>query len=277
LAAFQRVWIVPHKAVVYEGSRESIERAKRGATEPTESIDRSQGQPCAFVIEQYLRAMTERQYLSGRGQSEPEDEVASVCDDVFREYVLPIVEEEVNSGESFAELRQFYYSLILATWFKRKYRTHPKVAKYIESGRPSQLGVQVVMVKPWSWGEQARTEHQPSLSSRPRQSEPLTLLAPAPTVERIRASSGYKIPENREYFERYLDVFERGVFYVEREDLVEGTGLKRPRAYLAGAIDLRGLRAVLQRRVGWGSAAPCTGSLATQFGNPHSSEGPWGR
>lgn len=246
IAAYQRVWIVPEKAVVYEGTRESIEHHKRGETEPLERSGHEQ--LCAFVIEQHLKAMTERQYLTGRTQSESSDEVSSICDEVFREIVLPVVEKEVNEGENFAELRQFYYSLILATWFKRKYRNHPKVAKYIESGRPTQLGVQIVMVKPWSWGGEPPPTQQSAELAEPPQKAHLSLLAPAPTVERIRASASYQIPENREYFERYLDVFEHGVFYIEREEIIPGTGLKRPRAYLAGAIDLRALPAVLQER-----------------------------
>ena len=51
----------------------------------------------------------------------------------------------------------------------------------------------------------------------------------------------YQIPVNREYFERYLHVFENGVFYVERDELV-AQGRKCPRAYFAGGIDLRSLR-----------------------------------
>lgn len=61
--------------------------------------------------------MTERQYLAGRGQDEPSYRTASVCDQVFRELVVPVVEKEVNEGENFAEIRQITYSVILAAWF----------------------------------------------------------------------------------------------------------------------------------------------------------------
>lgn len=71
-------------------------------------------------------------------------------------------------------------------------------------------------------------------------------LTTAATVNRVRASKSYQIRENREYFERYLDIFESGVFYVERDELVEATARKRVRAYLAGGIDVRQLSAVLQ-------------------------------
>ena len=243
LAAFQRVWIVPDKAVVYEGTRESIERFKRGDPEPNEVS--AHEQPCAFVVEQHLKAMTERQYLAGRGQGEPSDEIALICDQIFRENVLPIVEKEVNEGENFAEFRQIYYSLILATWFKKKYRDHSKVAKYIDSGRPKQLGVQIVTVQPWSFEPEGPTERQTAVQPEPPQEKPLNILAPASNVDRIRSSASYRIPENRKYFERYLEVFEHGVFRVERDELVRGTGRKRPRTYLAGGIDLRRLQAIV--------------------------------
>jgi hypothetical protein len=36
------------------------------------------------------------------------------------QYILPLVEREVNQGKQFAHLRQIYYSVMLAGWFKRK-------------------------------------------------------------------------------------------------------------------------------------------------------------
>jgi len=37
----------------------------------------------------------------------------------MREIILPEIEKEVNEGQNFAQLRQIYQSLILATWFKK--------------------------------------------------------------------------------------------------------------------------------------------------------------
>ncbi|MBF0387833.1 MAG: hypothetical protein HQL20_08260 [Candidatus Omnitrophica bacterium] len=45
----------------------------------------------------------------------PQDEIAK---NVLREIVIPILEKEVNEGQNFAILRQMFYSMILASWYK---------------------------------------------------------------------------------------------------------------------------------------------------------------
>ena len=104
---FNKVWIVPEKAVVYEkGDR-------------------------AFVTESHLKVMLEEDYLALKENADNEEigtnqlgsrkikELSSVSSEIVREVILPEIEKEVNEGKNFAELRQIYHSLILATWFKR--------------------------------------------------------------------------------------------------------------------------------------------------------------
>jgi len=38
--------------------------------------------------------------------------------DAFKQIILPLIQNEVNHGENFAQLRQIYNSLLLAAWFK---------------------------------------------------------------------------------------------------------------------------------------------------------------
>lgn len=105
---FNKIWIVPEQAVVYE--------------------DRDR----AFVGEAKLKVMMEGDYLLLKNNlNNPdieknrlsEEEVVDINDfssEIMKEVILPVIEEEVNKGENFARLRQIYYSLILATWFKKK-------------------------------------------------------------------------------------------------------------------------------------------------------------
>jgi hypothetical protein len=247
LTGFQRVWVVPDKATVYEGTRESIQRLLSDEPEPQDIG--GVVEPCVIVIEQHLKAMTEREYLAGRGHTEGTDRVATIWDDVFRRVVLPVIEMEVNEGENFAEMRQIYYTMILETWFKQKYKNHPMVAKYIDSGRPDQLVGLIREVASWSFSGAATMR---SGSTRPEYMPHEDSLLPITTkqaIAQIRSSGSYQIPENREYFERYLDVFENGVFYVERDDLISESGRKRVRAFLAGGIDLRVIEVVVHGRV----------------------------
>ena len=117
---FNKVWIVPEKAVVYEN-------AKAGT---------------AYVVESGLRVLTEQDYLSttiheaeihgvgaafrgrptqGNNQTLPSGRQAQIqSSQIIRDIVIPQLTKEVNEGKNFAQLRQIYNSLILATWYKKK-------------------------------------------------------------------------------------------------------------------------------------------------------------
>jgi len=106
---FNKVWIIPDKAVVYEN-------AKAGT---------------AYVVESKLKVMLEEDYLSiqkhnlpplffkegARGSSK---NINSLGSQIIREIVIPELTKEVNENKNFAQLRQVYNSLILATWYKKK-------------------------------------------------------------------------------------------------------------------------------------------------------------
>jgi len=100
---FNKVWIVPDKAVVYEN-------AKAGT---------------AYVVEAKLKVMLEQDYLSLQKHSPVSplayrNDMASVGANIVREIVIPQLDIEVNTGKSFSQLRQVYNSLILAAWYKKK-------------------------------------------------------------------------------------------------------------------------------------------------------------
>src|SRR5476651_1146665 len=112
---FNKVWIVPEKAVVYEN-------AKAGT---------------AYVIESKLKVMLEQDYLSLKknpvilseakdlnklkdSSATPQNVVNALGSQIIREIVIPALTKEVNEGKNFAQLRQVYNSLILATWYKKK-------------------------------------------------------------------------------------------------------------------------------------------------------------
>lgn len=93
---FNKIWIVPDKAVVFE----------HGVT--------------AFVVESRLKVMLDTDYVAltksqGAEDDQPQDDVTT---EILREVLLPEIEKEVNEGTTFANLRQMYQSMILATWYK---------------------------------------------------------------------------------------------------------------------------------------------------------------
>ncbi|MBF0388218.1 MAG: hypothetical protein HQL20_10285 [Candidatus Omnitrophica bacterium] len=114
---FNKVWIVPNKAVIYE----------KGNT--------------VVVLEHHLKVMLESDYVAMSHQKDMAESTAPAGDkamkengadlnvndneavklskDVMREVIIPAIEKEVNEGKSFAPLRQVHNSMLLAAWYKR--------------------------------------------------------------------------------------------------------------------------------------------------------------
>ncbi|MCK5601371.1 hypothetical protein KAR91_05875 [Candidatus Pacearchaeota archaeon] len=107
LNTFNKVWIVPESATVYE--HENL----------------------AFVVESYLKVMMEEDYLAlemngmnttfGLDQvnEDEKENLSAIPTKIIRELIIPEIEKEVNEGRHFASLRQIYNSMILATWYKQ--------------------------------------------------------------------------------------------------------------------------------------------------------------
>ncbi len=99
---FNKVWILPDKVVVNEHEGE------------------------AFVVQNHLKVMLEEDYVSlykNNKSDSPHKQTTSthtIASQIIKELVLPVLEKEVNEGKNFAPLRQVFYSLILATWYKNK-------------------------------------------------------------------------------------------------------------------------------------------------------------
>jgi len=89
---FNKVWIVADRADVYE----------RGNV--------------AYVVGAHLKVMLEEDYLAK--EKHQNTQAASVSSQVVRSIILPAIEHEVNAGQNFAPLRQMFYSMILASWYK---------------------------------------------------------------------------------------------------------------------------------------------------------------
>src|ERR1019366_565970 len=98
---FNKVWIVPDTAYVYESGN------------------------TAYILKSHLKVMLEEDYLSlgkhvrGPMNRTPTDRINALGSQVIREIILPELEKEVNEGKNFANLRQMYSGMVLATWYKK--------------------------------------------------------------------------------------------------------------------------------------------------------------
>jgi CheY-like chemotaxis protein len=78
----------------------------------------------AYIYKATLKVMLEQDYLKDAPEYKFDDPRAKTLNDysteLIRRDILPKLTREVNSSKKYASLRQVYYSLILAQWFKRK-------------------------------------------------------------------------------------------------------------------------------------------------------------
>ncbi|MFT5387700.1 MAG: MoxR-like ATPase, partial [Candidatus Omnitrophota bacterium] len=118
---FNKVWIVPERAVVYVHENS------------------------AFVVEQYLKVMLEEDYLSlaeynrskddGLNSDSESFEGQGIVKEIIREIIIPAIEKEVNEGKTFATLRQIFNSMILATWYKKNLKETILSKVYVDHNR----------------------------------------------------------------------------------------------------------------------------------------------
>jgi len=96
---FNKVWIVPQKAGVYE----------HGQT--------------AFIVSGHLKVMLEEDYLSMTKHNAVSNlngnNTHTIGSQVIHSIILPEIEKEINEGKNFSTLHQIFYAQVLAVWFKR--------------------------------------------------------------------------------------------------------------------------------------------------------------
>jgi len=127
---FNKVWIVPAKAVVYE-------------TKDT-----------AFVVESHLKVMLEGDYLALQNNLNkkeigtdklPDTQVKELSDassQIVKDVILPGIEKEINEGQNFASLRQIYHSLILSVWYKKRLKDSILGRVYVDKNKVAGVDVE---------------------------------------------------------------------------------------------------------------------------------------
>ncbi len=148
-----RVWITPNQAVVME----------------TEDG--------ALVAKATLKVMLENEYLSNqtpprwpKASAEVEavknEQTQQLSEQLMKEIIIPAITKDINESPRYAPLRQVYYSLILAEWYKRKVSRKLTVdnpspyAPYINSGTTAGLESEVPWKKQAIWQEYLKSYQQ---------------------------------------------------------------------------------------------------------------------
>ena len=132
---FNKIWIVPENATVYE---------QEGS---------------AFVVKSHLRVMLEEDYIALNENIDSEKfgmkdllgedaKIASgVTSEIVKEILIPEIEQEVNNGKTFANLRQIYNSMILATWYKMNLKDSLLGRVYVDQNKIKGVDIEDVDAK----------------------------------------------------------------------------------------------------------------------------------
>ncbi len=150
---FNKVWIIPQEADIYVNANN------------------------VFVTKSHLKVMLEEDYLAmdknialTRGHVHnktnknvspsrlPNDAVLNtkapqgntlnaLSSHIIRQIILPEIEKEVNEGKNFANLRQIYHSMILATWYKSKLKNSLLSTIYLDKNKTKGIELEDKAVK----------------------------------------------------------------------------------------------------------------------------------
>ncbi len=106
-----RPWIVPDEIII----RESKDNA--------------------YIYKATLKVMLEQDYLKDSSTYSFQDQRSKALNEyssqLIKETIIPKLAKEINSAKRYAPLRQVYYSLILAQWFKQKFYGKSGVYSYL--------------------------------------------------------------------------------------------------------------------------------------------------
>ncbi|MBF0478685.1 MAG: hypothetical protein HQL26_04310 [Candidatus Omnitrophica bacterium] len=94
LDTFNKVWILPESATIYEHNN------------------------TVYITDAKLKVMTDSDYNTSFKQTVIPAKAGIQLTSLIKKIIIPEIEKEVNTGKNFAQLRQIYYSLILAKWYK---------------------------------------------------------------------------------------------------------------------------------------------------------------
>jgi len=134
LDTFNKVWITPAKAIVYEKIQ-------------------ADNNAVAYVIESPLKVMLEADYLAAKNNAGAGSVEGDLAQDIIRKIILPSLEKEVNEGKNFARLRQIYHSFILAAWYKKKMKQSLLAQVYVDQQRVQGVNIDDPRESEKIWGQ----------------------------------------------------------------------------------------------------------------------------
>ncbi len=226
---FNKVWIVADRADVFEkGSAAYIVGAhlKVMLEEDYLAIEKNQRQPGDMFNNKVTKNVSPSTLPSKKGANAKASQVNhQTTNDIIKELIIPEIEKEVNQGKNFAPLRQMFYSMILASWYKTALKNALITQMYGNQNKIQGLGLQT------RGHVQERTKENVSLSR-----------LEARAGLNTKAPQGNNLTPN-EIYQQYLQAYKKGVFNYIKDDFPpldgEGKGeVAVPRKYFSGGLQI---------------------------------------
>ncbi len=161
---FNKVWIIPEKAVVYEGTDsayvvesrlkvmlETDYLATTNNLAPTRGHDALQQDNKQGIVSP--STLPTPQGLNTKATQGSTDTPSDLAKEILREIIIPILEKEVNEGKNFAQLRQVYHSLILAVWYKDKIKESLLGKAYVDQQKIRGVDIEDKAEKEKIWAQ----------------------------------------------------------------------------------------------------------------------------
>jgi hypothetical protein len=242
VSTFNKVWIVPERAVVYENAKAGTAYVKEskfkvmleedylavsknlsrpGDSQPGDMFKSEQQRTCPEPYYCKLDACMPQRVAgqagcqsnkplnakATQGANFSQSNINALGSQIVKEIVIPELTKEVNEDKNFVKLRQIYNSLILAAWYKKKILHSILMQVYADKNKIKGLS--------------------------------------SPNVFRLlNGHSSLVVGDPEHIYQRYLQAFKKGVFNYIKEESVPIFGMPSkeqgilPRKYFSGGVTL---------------------------------------
>lgn len=245
--SFQKVWVIASRAKVLERTPE-CPNSNDDVPQAIRDTGWMPGDSFGFVTKAELKSFCEEDTyaiehnfgkastvaIPDSGCTPTQRALNGMAVDLYKEMILPVIDHEINHGRHFAANRQMFYSLILASWLKIAAKQIPSLDEIVKASINSNDPRSFKMtVSGFKWITQARRRVEIEPEAQPHPGEMIDHVNPD--------DPAFRIPENREFYERYIKLFRRGIYRCAREETGDSAGEMIHRVYFSGALDFSNL------------------------------------
>ena len=145
---------------------------------------------------------------------------------IIKEIVIPELTKEVNENKNFAQLRQVYNSLILATWYKKKIKDSILAQVYADQKKVVGVGYNSSVIP---------SSHSGVIASPKGEA----IFKKATHIKRLAVPHMFAGNDTELIYHRYLQAFKKGVYNYIKEDIDPLTNQAIARKYFSGGMFLK--------------------------------------